>query len=370
MHLSRVCVQSWSISDQVTNRPLESSNIGFKSQASTASCIEKHATDDVIKLQKPPEPKISRGKLMREKPHWPEPETMSTQLDVESSTMQEKETLPPKTPTATDILSPTSTQPSARTDSRDTPPPQSSAAPNIFSSCSRPSRRSRSAVSYAEPSLRRKMRRPTKELVGAVEGESRLRRNSKQSLDDLNPSSGGINEAVVNISTIDDPGPERDHNTSPLTGKAEHGVNPLPSKVITTRKRTLHTKNSDLDRSSEPEPSPSSIAISTLIAGRKPQTQEREAEIEVETDEFFRDIQSSGAINPIPVSDTKRRSRRHTSNRATEESKWPRQNQDSDLDSQVISGNLLDDDCDVPVSGGEIRRIQRLAASRRRSMMI
>lgn len=42
----------------------------------------------------------------------------------------------------------------------------------------RPSRRSRAAVSYAEPNLRDKMRRPTKELYDAVAGEGKYARRS------------------------------------------------------------------------------------------------------------------------------------------------------------------------------------------------
>ncbi|KAI8724585.1 hypothetical protein NCS52_00028000 [Fusarium sp. LHS14.1] len=42
----------------------------------------------------------------------------------------------------------------------------------------RPSRRSRAAVSYAEPNLRDKMRRPTKELLDAVTGEGKHARRS------------------------------------------------------------------------------------------------------------------------------------------------------------------------------------------------
>ncbi|KAM5343070.1 hypothetical protein ACJ41O_014036 [Fusarium nematophilum] len=56
-----------------------------------------------------------------------------------------------------------------------TPPP---ADINATREPSRPSRRSRAAVSYAEPNLRDKMRRPTKELLDAVAGEGRYARRS------------------------------------------------------------------------------------------------------------------------------------------------------------------------------------------------
>ena len=80
----------------------------------------------------------------------------------------------PATPLGLELLSPPSSQTSAcRNESRDTPPP-----PDLGPGADgqRPSRRARSSVSYAEPNLRDKMRRPTKELVDAViPGTSSLR---------------------------------------------------------------------------------------------------------------------------------------------------------------------------------------------------
>lgn len=99
-------------------------------------------------------------------------------LDVENvaPTITEKDgqerSLPPKTPAAGDdgILSPMSTEPSAR----DTKPKEAALLNSVEDvlngSIGRGSRRARPAISYAEPNLRDKMRRPGKELVGAVEG--------------------------------------------------------------------------------------------------------------------------------------------------------------------------------------------------------
>ncbi|KAJ4007077.1 hypothetical protein NW752_010494 [Fusarium irregulare] len=56
-----------------------------------------------------------------------------------------------------------------------TPPP---ADVNANREPARPSRRNRTAVSYAEPNLRDKMRRPTKELLDAVAGDGRTARRS------------------------------------------------------------------------------------------------------------------------------------------------------------------------------------------------
>ncbi|KAI7788852.1 hypothetical protein LA080_008744 [Diaporthe eres] len=58
---------------------------------------------------------------------------------------------------------------------RDTPPP---ADISSHGETSRPSRRVRASVSYAEPNLRDKMRRPTKEMLDAVSGEGKYKRTS------------------------------------------------------------------------------------------------------------------------------------------------------------------------------------------------
>ncbi|KAF2834022.1 shugoshin [Ophiobolus disseminans] len=76
--------------------------------------------------------------------------------------------LPPKTPAVEDIFSPPSTEPStSRPESKDTPPPGDlSAADQI--GAGRPGRRARPQVSYKEPSLHTKMRRPDAKLVDAI----------------------------------------------------------------------------------------------------------------------------------------------------------------------------------------------------------
>ncbi|KEY69684.1 hypothetical protein S7711_03170 [Stachybotrys chartarum IBT 7711] len=77
------------------------------------------------------------------------------------------------------LLSPTSPAQMATEDASrgDTPPPVSITSQG---ETSRPSRRNRTAVSYAEPNLRDKMRRPTKELFDAVAGEGKYSRRSSQ----------------------------------------------------------------------------------------------------------------------------------------------------------------------------------------------
>ena len=87
---------------------------------------------------------------------------------------------PPKTPvTDLDLFSPTISDPSEpRPDLQDTPPPPDLDPDSATGSFGRGSRRSRGSVSYTEPNLRAKMRRPTKELIDAVGVEERNRQAS------------------------------------------------------------------------------------------------------------------------------------------------------------------------------------------------
>ncbi|ETI19516.1 hypothetical protein G647_09350 [Cladophialophora carrionii CBS 160.54] len=108
----------------------------------------------------------------------------------------EKDLLP-KTPAGDveGILSPLSTEPSARNPPRPKETAVLSSVEDVLNgSVGRGSRRARAAVSYAEPNLRDKMRRPGKELVGAVEG---LERNKE--------STAGSRGASVDRSKSEDP---------------------------------------------------------------------------------------------------------------------------------------------------------------------
>lgn len=81
-------------------------------------------------------------------------------------------------------IHPLSPEPLALGESHDTPPP---ADINSRGEAARPSRRARSQVSYTEPNLRDKMRRPSKQLVSAVAGEGKYHRSSIKA-DEFHPS--------------------------------------------------------------------------------------------------------------------------------------------------------------------------------------
>ncbi|KAL5120557.1 hypothetical protein ACEQ8H_001576 [Pleosporales sp. CAS-2024a] len=104
---------------------------------------------------------INRTITPPELPILPMPEPILTaeiQLDA----------LPPKTPAVETIISPPTTEPStSRPESKDTPPPGDLSAVDQIGA-GRPGRRARPQVSYKEPSLHTKMRRPDARLVDAI----------------------------------------------------------------------------------------------------------------------------------------------------------------------------------------------------------
>lgn len=180
----------------------------------------------------------------------------------------------PPAPPPLDVLSPDGSEPgTARPDSRDTPPPEDldpeTATTNSFGSMGRSSRRQRGSVSYAEPNLRDKMRRPTKELVDAVAAEERLqqRKNFKAKVEGQGTEPLVIGEAASKMRTVvikkepnDDDIPEwkavpakgieSDHDRlraeapSPLGNKAPPVKANLPASVVTERR----SRPSILDR--------------------------------------------------------------------------------------------------------------------------
>ncbi|KAF2745631.1 hypothetical protein M011DRAFT_446820 [Sporormia fimetaria CBS 119925] len=105
---------------------------------------------------------ITRGAVPEQVQPFPVPApVMTAEIDLAP--------LPPKTPGVPDMISPDASQPSnVRPEGKDTPPPGDLMSGDQPGQGARPSRRARPQVSYKEPSLATKMRRPGKELVDAV----------------------------------------------------------------------------------------------------------------------------------------------------------------------------------------------------------
>lgn len=139
----------------------------------------------------------------------------------------------------------------------DTPPP---ADISVHGETSRPSRRARAAISYAEPNLRDKMRRPTKELFDAVTGEGKFKRASSSHLLEpisITKSSGSGDDEEVGSSrqptdaetAIENEAARRPNVDSPLMqrdpSKGQSQI-PLPDSITTERRRRPSSRQSQL----------------------------------------------------------------------------------------------------------------------------
>lgn len=131
-------------------------------------------------LKKPAQPKFGaakdraptrRPRVSAIPPPLQEPEVSvaTIELPPASEPTKHSQTTAPNTPAAPDLFSPTPSEPSVGPNERaPTPPP--TGLTNTMTEPARPSRRARSAVNYAEPSLTAKMRRQDKSLMDAVTG--------------------------------------------------------------------------------------------------------------------------------------------------------------------------------------------------------
>jgi len=133
----------------------------------TVAGLDKPVNDDI---KKPAQPKFGaakdrttsrRSRLSVVPPPRPEPEVSVNTIELSAEPAL-------YTPAPPDIFSPTP-EPSAASNERTaTPPPMKLSNPSM--EAARPSRRARSAVNYAEPSLGAKMRRQEKGMMDAVTG--------------------------------------------------------------------------------------------------------------------------------------------------------------------------------------------------------
>lgn len=145
---------------------------------------------------------------------------------------------PPKTP-APELFSPTGSEScTSRNDARDTPPPPAfgSARPTTsdISGASRPSRRARAAVNYAEPNLISKMRRSEKP---AGDGAGANLRRSSSNVPDSESKRAGRTVVIKQEDSVESKWKvpssglesERSEPTSPLGEKSNTAVSRGPS---------------------------------------------------------------------------------------------------------------------------------------------
>ncbi|KAI9785754.1 MAG: hypothetical protein M1839_008771 [Geoglossum umbratile] len=250
------------------------------------------------------------------RPKHKEPDVKA--VNVESESTQNE----PETPCPPDLFSPVGSQPStARPISRDTPPPPdldpSLVTADGLSLAARATRRPRVSVNYAEPNLRDKMRRPTKELVDAVIGEGKGHRMSgvkmegNRSADEEGSSNDKNQIRTVVIKRERDDGSDQswrklqpsslgDKEPSTLLGRAYKTVkaresgdgsplssrssvntqSELPNSIITQRRRrtsTLHQGDEDFAG----EQSASAAALSEL-GGNSNKTGDKRTDIAIQ----------------------------------------------------------------------------------------
>ena len=195
------------------------------------------------------------------------------------------------TPIHTDLnlFSPISSNPSTTgPDSRDTPPPADiySDASSTATTAGRTARRVRGSVSYAEPNLRDKMRRPGKELVDAVGADERIVRAgsaiAESSIGDAQRSenvNGKMQSVFIKKEernglprtwSTRELETERADPTSPLSAKAKL-TEDLPTSIMTDRRRHTKEQGKDQDlQNSGANQNPvtgSNSTIAALVAG-------------------------------------------------------------------------------------------------------
>lgn len=254
----------------------------------------------------------------------------------------------PKTPATFDnIMSPLSTEPSARDNRPQEVAILSSVEDVLNGSMSRGSRRARAMVSYVEPNLRDKMRRPGKELVGALEGIDRSRPGNDKTRDQ--------DFSIPNESIVQSEKAEAKWKSLPIGGMKEEPPSPLREKEI-TRKKPQRITSSSLDEaverlsiydhpSSSPEPKENLKHANPLPARRKSVASRRHS------------VQPSGS-DIIPTKKTMDSRSNSASGNDNEEKLAPSSNGLKKTNS--ISGLKLED------SSTKSERM----VSRRRSMMV
>lgn len=240
------------------------------------------------------------------------------------------------------IVAPFSSEPSAtRPVSRDTPPPSDfqpdASSKGVFGTADRATRRPRGSVSYAEPNLRDKMRRPTKDLVDAVGACDRPQHLATIKLEGNNSVSTSISEKGAPPATSFKEEPcanasdlwqiptstqsqEQQHQQgivepiSPLGSKSSIPPAELPTSVITNRRRRtvgIHrTEAEGAEQSSHQNHPGAGSTILALTAGsQRPRRREEEKDVregQVERQEIVKEPCGSSPADGLENDDEKR----------------------------------------------------------------
>ncbi|GKU17410.1 unnamed protein product [Fusarium langsethiae] len=212
-----------------------------------------------------------------------------------------------------------------------TPPPGDV---NASREPARPSRRNRTAVSYAEPNLRDKMRRPTKEMLDAVAGEGKYARRS--SAVEQAPETGkvkresGTEDSWKQLSSVNTASAENEPGSIPASPLAGKSLSPEIAKNMAIRSGRR-----------------SSMTIQDLVAGSETSHEDGKDETASDTTGLSEvDIYEFTPSSPQSEEQAPVRNKRKTASRST---------------SRRVSSAVHDEE------GPEVRE---RASSRRRSMML
>ncbi|KAI2631964.1 hypothetical protein GGR54DRAFT_9116 [Hypoxylon sp. NC1633] len=253
--------------DKTTSLTTQRKPLGAKNSNEFMKSPKKTTQPAVLEEVMKEDPKPKMNSLPVEEPvEMPIPESPKrvpvAQIEVEGETLSAEPNLAvPDTP-----------EPIQREDVRDTPPPTDISTRES----SRGSRRARTAVSYAEPNLRDKMRRPSKQLLDAVAGEGKHIRRTSQSKKDELPGSSGPSSAVKSeekptawkdlpTAPQSESMDASDAMVSPLARKTTSRASPsddLPTSVVTDRRKRNSTISGATQGSSATDPESSSSSSS------------------------------------------------------------------------------------------------------------
>ncbi|KAK4455511.1 hypothetical protein QBC34DRAFT_69408 [Podospora aff. communis PSN243] len=229
--------------------------LSAKSTNEDMSSPQKVSKEDTAKPMKPQQqPATLKDVLQRERERKPAAVPKLEIPSLPEPTPPVVTILPehcePKTPGLALISPDTPDRSAPREMALDTPPPGHL---SVDGETSRPSRRARAAISYAEPNLRDKMRRPTKELFDAVSGEGKFKARVSTS---AVQTQGGTESAPTSVSKPVSEGwttasgvkadgnstkeaTIRENMRSPLAQRDQQpaAMDVLPSSVVMERKR-------------------------------------------------------------------------------------------------------------------------------------
>lgn len=296
----------------------------------------------------------------------PSPPAPIVSVEIEAETETETETLSAEP----NLAVPDTPEPTPREDVRDTPPPADISARGETLR----GRRARAAVSYAEPNLRDKMRRPTKQLLDAVAGEGKQIRRTSQSKRDELPSgpSSAVKSEEKPESWKDLPPAQgaskhaSDAMASPLARKSSRASpsDDLPTSAVTDRKK----RNSTMATSQGLAVGDSESSASTKSQSRSANRRLEEiAAREVEVAKIFDD---KSDVYEFPTSSPKNDARHSAPEEATKKSSNSNSSKGARRSRSRRQSSMVREDWDLDADDQHTEKGPRHTGSTRRATMM